>query len=122
MNDCHERNEMNNDDHELLALLDRQEQPSVLLASRFDAQLREQLGVSPMIALFQRVWPSRPAWAFAYSCCLLGSGVFGGQLLSLPADSTPGIQDSGTDRTAQVCPIQTDSALWLPIKTMPILA
>lgn len=114
MNDSHERNGMDNDDHELLALLDRQEQPSLLLASGFDARLREQLRASPMIALFQRLWPSRPVWAFAYSFCLLGTGVLGGQLLSAPSDTTRTIPDSSADRTALVCPVHTTPALWLP--------
>ena len=119
MNEHRERTGVDNDDHELLTLLDRQEQPSLLMAERFDMVLQQQSKAAPVSALFQRYWPSRPAWAFAYSCCLVGIGVLAGQL---PLEGDGKIPDSETGSAALVCPVHTSPGLWLPADSTYTLA
>lgn len=107
---------------ELLALLDRQETPDSGLTQRFAARLA-QAGheakakrQGALSGLFQRYWPSRPAWAFAYSCCLLSAGLLAGQWL-------PGGMDAGTpSTTALVCPVLSAPVEWLPALDKPRFA
>lgn len=106
----------------LLALLDRQEQPDPGLQQRFAARLA-QAGhkadarrQGPLTMLFQRYWPARPVWAFAYSCCLLSAGLVAGQWL-------PGSMDDGAQAsTALICPVLSAPVEWLPALDQPRFA
>jgi|SRR5690606_33202463 len=105
---------------ELLELLDRQEAPAPDLQQRFAARLQQAAVSAPapgrVASLFQRYWPSRPAWAFAYSCCLLVAGLFAGQWL--PDRNS----DSPQTTSALICPVMSAPGDWLPALEKPQLA
>lgn len=99
---------------ELLKLLDRQEAPAPELQQRFEARLQHAAvpAMTPtpgrLASLFQRYWPSRPAWAFAYSCCLLVAGIEAGQWLPDGKSVTP------QTTSALICPVMSAPGEWLP--------
>lgn len=99
---------------ELFSLLDRQEAPAPELQQRFEARLQQTAvpAMTPvpgrLASLFQRYWPSRPAWAFAYSCCLLVAGLFAGQWLPDGTSATP------QTTSALICPVMSAPGEWLP--------
>lgn len=73
---------------QLDTLLDRTEQPSHELQSKFAARLAAEIkrprdipAPRPRTGLFEAIWPSRPLAAMCYSFALLACGLVSGQLL-----------------------------------------
>lgn len=119
---------------QLFSLLDCEEVVSPAMNRRFAATLQAAAPASAPSTMptrtvasyaaagFQRFWPSRPAWAGAYSCALLLCGVLTGQLLptnnSTPVLNAPASAEPGTT----ICPIQSAATLWMPAPPAASLA
>ena len=91
---------------EIFLALDQQEPPSPALQGRFEARLSREVSAGTLPAtsragLFERLWPSRPAWALCYSFTLVSMGLMGGRLLPHEANA-PSTVEAGL-----ICPVHS---------------